>query len=72
MESIEPLPWNRPHYTQTPMAGRSSPVTLASQPIAAAYATTCFDVVGGRGQGVQRLPGNEKYRALISMNKVRY
>ena len=29
------------------------------------------DVVGGRGQGVQRLPGNRKYRALISMNKVR-
>ena len=30
------------------------------------------DVVGGRGQGVQRLPGNKKYRALISMNKVRH
>jgi hypothetical protein len=32
---------------------------------------TCFDVVGGRGQGVQRLPGNRRYRELVAMNKVR-
>ena len=30
-----------------------------------------FDVVGGRGQGIQRLPGNKTYRELVSMNKVR-
>ncbi|KAL3770480.1 hypothetical protein ACHAW5_001493 [Stephanodiscus triporus] len=30
---------------------------------------TSFDVIGGRGQGVQRLPGNRKYRALVSVNK---
>ena len=30
-----------------------------------------FDVVSGRGQGIQRLPGNKTYRELVSMNKVR-
>ena len=28
-----------------------------------------FDVVAGRGQGIQRLRGNEMYRELVSMNK---
>jgi len=28
-----------------------------------------FDVVTGRGQGIQRLRGNEMYRELVSMNK---
>jgi hypothetical protein len=28
------------------------------------------DVINGRGQGVQRHAGNEKYRALVLYNKV--
>ena len=32
---------------------------------------TRIDVIGGRGQGVQRLPGNRRYRKLVAMNKVR-
>ncbi len=69
----EPLPWrtdfnsnmHRPTYTPTLVADPCPQIQLASN------ATNCFDVVGGRGQGNQRLPGNVKYRALISMNKVR-
>ena len=30
------------------------------------------DVINGRGQGVQRHAGNEKYRALVLYNKVRF
>ncbi len=30
-----------------------------------------FDVIGGRGQGVQRLPGNRRYHEFAAMNKVR-
>jgi hypothetical protein len=29
------------------------------------------DVLNGRGQGVQRHPGNVKYRTLVFVNKVR-
>ncbi len=32
-------------------------------------ALTRFDVVAGRGQGIQRLPGNETFRKLVSMHK---
>ena len=32
---------------------------------------TYRDVLNGRGQGVQRHPGNVKYRALVYVNKVR-
>ena len=34
-------------------------------------APTYRDVLNGRGQGVQRHPGNVKYRALVYVNKVR-
>lgn len=34
-------------------------------------APTRIDVVNGRGQGVHRHPGNETYRMLVSLNKVR-
>ena len=30
------------------------------------------DVLNGRGQGVQRHPGNVKYRKLVYVNKVRF
>ncbi len=33
--------------------------------------TTEKDVLNGRGQGVQRLPGNVNYRKLVDVNKVR-
>jgi len=33
---------------------------------------TCRDVLNGRGQGVQRHPGNIKYRTLVFVNKVLY
>lgn len=33
--------------------------------------TTEKDVLNGRGQGVQRLPGNVNYRKLVHVNKVR-
>jgi hypothetical protein len=32
---------------------------------------TLIDVVNGRGQGVHKHPGNEKYRKLVASNKVR-
>jgi hypothetical protein len=35
------------------------------------YAPDRFDVVVGRGQAIQRLSGNETYRELVSVNKVR-
>lgn len=34
-------------------------------------APSSIDVVNGRGQGVHKHPGNEKYRMLVSMHKVR-
>ena len=34
-------------------------------------ALTFRDVLNGRGQGVQRHPGNVKYRTLVFVNKVR-
>ena len=33
-------------------------------------APTLRDVLNGRGQGVQRHPGNVKYRTLVFVNKV--
>ena len=38
----------------------------SSEPITA---PGCFDVVTGRGHGIQRLPGNEMYRELVSKKK---
>ena len=35
-------------------------------------APNCFDVLNGRGQGVQRHPGNIKYRTLVSLSKGLY
>ena len=35
------------------------------------YAPDRFDVVVGRGQAIQRLAGNETYREVVSVNKVR-
>ena len=72
-ESIGPLllslanDLDRPACTTTCAAGlhqeqpQSQPMTTPDR----------FDVIGGRGQGVQRLPGNRRYRELVTMNKVR-
>jgi hypothetical protein len=30
---------------------------------------SCFDVVNGCGRGILKLPGNEAYRELVSLNK---
>jgi len=41
-------------------------------PAVPVIAPTCRDVLNGRGQGVQRHPGNEKYRKLVFVNKGLY
>jgi hypothetical protein len=72
-----PLPWrtdisnstNRPPYPTTCSSRRQPRQNDAA--ILPITAPDRFDVVAGRGQGVQRLHGNEAYRKLISMNKVR-
>ncbi len=77
VDSIDPLPWrtgssntmDRPTCTTACAAGQHPREQPVSRPIAT---TTCFDVVGGRGQGVQRLRGNRRYRDLVAMNKVRW
>ena len=77
VDSIDPLPWrtgssntmDRPPCTTACASGQHPREQPASRPIAT---TTCFDVVCGRGQGVQRLPGNRRYRELVAMNKVRW
>ena len=38
--------------------------------VAPIMAPTKKDVLQGRGQGVQRHPGNVKYRTLVFVNKV--
>ena len=37
--------------------------------IAPITSSTELDVINGRGQGVQRHPGNMKYRNLVYLNK---
>lgn len=75
LDSLNPLPWslsnrmNLPTDTTICAASQHPRPQIAIQPTTA---PTCFDVVGGRGHGVLRLPGNQKYRALVSMNKVRW
>mmetsp|Transcript_20487 Transcript_20487/g.44466 ORF Transcript_20487/g.44466 Transcript_20487/m.44466 type:complete len:458 (-) Transcript_20487:200-1573(-) len=59
-----------------------APLPLAPQPYAATSMPqqggqpvtvfTCRDVLNGRGQGVQRHPGNMKYRTLVFVNKGLY
>ncbi|KAL3817073.1 hypothetical protein ACHAXA_000123 [Cyclostephanos tholiformis] len=74
LDSIEPLPWriessthiDCPTVSTTPSDCQSHNQETASQPISA---PDRFDVVGGRGQCIQRLPGNETYRKLVSVNK---
>ena len=50
-----------------PYAVSSLPPPGAGMPI---NVLTCRDVLNGRGQGVQRHPGNIKYRTLVFINKV--
>ncbi len=76
VDSIDPLPWrtglsntmDRPTCTTACAAGHHIQEQPASRPTTK---PTRIDVIGGRGQGVQRLPGNRRYRKLVAMNKVR-
>lgn len=74
MDSLEPLPWrpssnmNRQNDALKCSANQHPQPPTAIQQIGA---PDHLDVVGGRGQGVQRLPGNLRFRKLVSMNKVR-
>ena len=58
---------------QQPFAAKSLPGVAggaqhqSSEPITS---PTLRDVLNGRGQGVQRHPGNVKYRTLVYVNKV--
>ena len=49
------------HHPKYAVAGAGGVITSA----------TTRDVLNGRGQGVQRHPGNVKYRTLVFVNKVR-
>lgn len=53
-----------PHQDQLGGAPAQTEIIFISAP-------TYRDVLNGRGQGVQRHPGNVKYRALVYVNKVR-
>ena len=77
VDSIDPLPWrtdfsnnvnNSPTYTTTCGAVCQHPHHQTDSRLIIT-APARFDVVGGRGRGVQRLPGNETYRELVCMNK---
>ena len=54
--------------SQSQLVGDGAPPRDATTLIAT---PTYRDVLNGRGQGVQRHPGNVKYRALVYVNKVR-
>ncbi len=76
VDSIDPPPrrtgssktMDRPTCSTACAHGQHSRELPTSRPITT---PTRLDVVVGRGQGVQRLPGNKTYRALVFMNKVR-
>jgi hypothetical protein len=77
MDLLDPLPWrlssemNHPNDTIERGASIRHPQPpIAVQPSASVAPPTDLDVVGGRGQGVQRKPGNLRFRVLVSMNKV--
>lgn len=55
---------------QLPFGAQQPPPQPQQQQIITA--PTCRDVLNGRGQGVQRHPGNVKYRTLVFVNKGLY
>ena len=58
---------------QQPFAAKSLPGVAGGaqqQPPEPITSPTLRDVLNGRGQGVQRHPGNVKYRTLVYVNKV--
>jgi hypothetical protein len=59
----------RPHE----VTSSSSPLPryAVAGPGGVIMSATVRDVLNGRGQGVQRHPGNVKYRTLVFVNKVR-
>ena len=68
-------------YPESTLAPRPQPHEVTSSSSQSKYAVagpggaittvTVRDVLNGRGQGVQRHPGNVKYRKLVFVNKVR-
>ncbi len=67
-----------PESTQAPRpqphevtSSSSQPKYAVAGPGGAITSATVRDVLNGRGQGVQRHPGNVKYRTLVFVNKVR-
>lgn len=62
-ESAEAPPRPRPPSSQ--------PKYAVAGPGGVIMSATIRDVLNGRGQGVQRHPGNVKYRMLVFVNKVR-
>ena len=66
--------YQQPHYQQQqqqqlqPLHAQGE-VRQQQQPVVTS--PTLRDVLNGRGQGVQRHPGNVKYRTLVFVNKVR-
>jgi hypothetical protein len=53
-------------------AGPYMPKYAVLGPGGVVTSATLRDVLNGRGQGVQRHPGNAKYRTLVFVNKVSY
>ena len=67
-ESAEAPPRPRPHEVTS---SSSQPKYAVAGPGGVIMSATIRDVLNGRGQGVQRHPGNVKYRTLVFVNKVR-
>ncbi len=57
--------------SMSPLSPPQKPKYAVLGPGGVITAATPRDVLNGRGQGVQRHPGNVKYRALVLLNKVR-
>lgn len=68
---IESLDYNEEPEVHSRGNSSNSPEHTRQQATTIQLATTItnLDVVTGRGQGIQRLPGNERYRQLVSRNK---
>ena len=78
---VTPLQANEQPITPTNIPGTNNRPKLPMRPDAAGSEDlnnggdvirtyTSRDVLNGRGQGVQRHPGNVKYRTLVFVNKV--
>ncbi|KAL3770484.1 hypothetical protein ACHAW5_001497 [Stephanodiscus triporus] len=76
LDLLEPLPsecfeHTAENYSDLLMLITDMPDTVQQQETLCEHITAPgrFDVVAGRGQGIQRLPGNEMYRELRKVSK---